>query len=324
MIKNIVNHKGGLHNRITKRIELNPFTLLETQQFLEKQHIHFDEYAITQLYMVMGGIPFYLKEIQNGESVAQNIDRICFDKNGLLHSDFTNLFASLYTHFETHLTLIKALSIKWKGITREEIIKQSKLKDGGNITKVLEELQRSSFITITYPFGKKKKDALYRISDPYTIFYFHFIEGQKSVKQGMFINLMRSPKWSSWCGYAFENVCFYHLPQIEQKLGIKAIYSETSSYFFKGTVHKKGFQIDLLIDRADKVITICEIKFYDTPFTITKEYAEQLRNKLALFKEETKTKKMLFFALISTFGTTPNSYKNTLVQNEIKLNDIFT
>jgi AAA+ ATPase superfamily predicted ATPase len=323
MIKNIVNHKGGLHNRITKRIELKPFTLLETQQFLENQHIHFDEYAITQLYMVMGGIPFYLKELQNGESVAQNIDRICFDKNGLLHAEFTNLFASLYDHFETHLTLIKALSSKWKGITREEIIKQSQLKDGGNITKVLEELERSSFITITYPFGKKKKDALYRISDPYTIFYFHFIEGQKSVKQGMFINLMRSPKWSSWCGYAFENVCFYHLPQIEQKLGIQAIYSEASSYFCKGTAHKKGFQLDLLIDRADKVITICEIKFYDTAFNITKEYAEQLRNKLALFKEETQTKKMLFFAFISTFGTTPNSYKNTLVQNEIKLIDIF-
>ncbi len=323
MIKNIVNHKGGLHNRITKRIEINPFTLLETKQFLEKQHIHFDEYAITQLYMVMGGIPFYLKEIQKGESVAQNIDRICFDKNGLLYGEFSNLFASLYDNFETHLKLIKALSSKWKGITREEIIKQSQLKDGGNITKVLEELQRSSFISITYPFGKKKKDALYRISDPYTIFYFHFIEGQKLVKQGMFINLMRSPKWSSWCGYAFENVCFYHLPQIEQKLGIYAIYSEASSYFSKGTVHKKGFQLDLLIDRADKIITICEIKFYDSTFTITKEYAEQLRNKLALFKAETKSKKMLFFAFISTFGVSPNSYKNTLVQNEIKLNDIF-
>jgi uncharacterized protein len=323
MIKNIVNHKGGLHNRITKRIELRPFSLLETKEFLDQQGILFDEYALTQIYMIMGGVPFYLKEIQKGESVAQNIDRICFDKNGLLNSEFQHLFASLYDHFDTHLILIKALASKWKGLTREEIIKLSQLKDGGNISKVLEELERSSFISITYPFGKKKKDALYRIADPYTIFYFHFIEGQKSLKKGMFINLMRSPKWNSWCGYAFENVCFYHLPQIEQKLGIQSIYSETSSYFSRGTDEKKGFQIDLLIDRADKVINICEIKFYDASFTITKEYADQIRNKLALFKEETKTKKLLFFTMISTFGTFENSHKNTLVQNEVKLIDIF-
>jgi len=324
MIKNIVNHKGGLHNRITKRIELRPFSLLETKEFLDKQGILFDEYALTQIYMIMGGVPFYLKEIQKGESVAQNIDRICFDKNGLLNNEFQHLFASLYDHFDTHLILIKALASKWKGLTREEIIKLSQLKDGGNISKVLEELERSSFISITYPFGKKKKDALYRIADPYTIFYFHFIEGQKSLKKGMFINLMRSPKWNSWCGYAFENVCFYHLPQIEQKLGIQSIYSETSSYFSRGTDEKKGFQIDLLIDRADKVINICEIKFYDASFTITKEYADQIRNKLALFKEETKTKKLLFFTMISTFGTFENSHKNTLVQNEVKLIDIFS
>ena len=324
MIKNIVNHKGGLHNRISKRIELNPFTLHETKAFLDKKGIQLDDYSICQLYMVMGGVPYYLKEVQKGESVAQNIDRICFDKNGLLNGEFNNLFASLYDNYETHLLLIKALASKNKGITRDEIIRLSNMKDGVYITRILEELERSSFISITYPFGKKKKDALYRISDPYTVFYFHFIEGHKNIKQGTFINLMKSPKWTSWCGYAFENICFYHLPQIERALGIQSIYSEASSYLCKGNAEKQGFQIDLLIDRADKVINVCEIKFYESHFTIQKDYAEQLRNKITRFKEETNTKKLIFLTIISTFETSNNSHKNSLVQNEVILSKILS
>jgi uncharacterized protein len=323
MIRNIVNHRGGLHNRITKRIELKPFTLAETKSFFKSRQLVFDHYSIAQIYMVMGGIPFYLNEIEKGESVAQNIDRICFDKNGLLYSEFNNLFASLYDNFENHLLLIKTLATKWKGLTRDELIKLCKLNDGGNITKVLEELEQSSFITISYPFGKKKKTALYRIFDPYTIFYFHFIEGKKSLKQGNFINLMRSPKWTSWCGYAFENICLYHLPQIEKKLGIQAIYSESSSYFHKGTEGSDGFQIDLLIDRADKVINLCEMKFYDAEFTITKDYADKLRTKIARFKEATKTQKLIFLTLISSNGVSENENKISLVENEVKLIELF-
>lgn len=323
MIRNIVNHRGGLHNRITKRIELKPFTLSETKSFFKSRQLVLDHYSIAQIYMVMGGIPFYLNELERGESVAQNIDRICFDKNGLLYSEFKNLFASLYDNFENHLLLIKTLATKWKGLTRGELITLSKLKDGGNITKVLEELEQSSFISISYPFGKKKKTALYRLFDPYTIFYFHFIEGKKALKKGNFINLMRSSKWTSWCGYAFENLCFYHLPQIEKKLGIQAIYSESSSYFQKGTIDEEGFQIDLLIDRADKVINLCEIKFYDTEFTINKDYAEKLRNKIARFKMATQTKKLLFLTLISTYGIAKNLHYNAVIENEVKLIDLF-
>jgi AAA+ ATPase superfamily predicted ATPase len=171
MIKNIVRSKGSLHNRITKRIELHPFNLYETELFLKKKGIVFDKYSIAQLYMVMGGIPFYLNEIKKGESVAQNIDRICFTKNGLLFKEFDNLFASLYSNYKTHIAIIKILSSKWKGLSRNELLKHTKLTDGGAITRILEELELSSFISITYPFGKKKKEALYRVADNYSIFY---------------------------------------------------------------------------------------------------------------------------------------------------------
>jgi hypothetical protein len=274
--------------------------------------------------MVMGGIPFYLNEINNDESVAQNIDRICFSKNGLLNKEFENLFASLYSNYKTHIAIIKILSSKWKGLSRNELVNHIKLTDGGAITRILEELEMSSFITITYPFGKKKKDALYRVSDNYSIFYLHYMDGISSHKKGTFINLMHTPKWNSWCGYAFENICFEHLPQIEKKLGISAIHSEASSFFYKGTELKKGFQIDLLIDRADRIINIFEIKFCDTEFTITKDYALKLQNKLAGFKTISKTKKILFLSMVSTFGITQNVHSKSTVQNELILNDLFS
>ncbi|MEN9523782.1 MAG: hypothetical protein RL065_2159 [Bacteroidota bacterium] len=324
MIKNIVRSKGGLHNRITKRIELHPFNLYETEQFLKRKGVVLDKYAITQLYMVMGGIPFYLNEVNNNESVAQCIDRVCFSKNGLLNKEFENLFASLYSNYKTHIAIIKTLSSKWKGLSRTELVKHLKLTDGGAITRILEELEMSSFITITYPFGKKKKEALYRVSDNYSIFYLQFIDGINGYKKGSFISLMHTQKWNNWCGYAFENICFEHLSQIENKLGISAIHSEASSFFHKGSESKKGFQIDLLIDRADRIINLFEIKFCDSEFTITKDYALKLQNKLAGFRAVTKTKKILFLSMISTFGINENTHSKNNIQNKITLQDLFT
>jgi hypothetical protein len=274
--------------------------------------------------MIVGGIPYYLNEIKKGLSVAQNTDRICFQKNGLLKTEFDKLFSSLFTNADNHITIVKALASKWKGLTRKDILTITGLTDGGNITKVLEELETSSFISTTQPFGKTKKDKLYRLSDPYSLFYIHFIAPQKKAVKGVFLNIAKQAKWNSWCGYAFENICIAHLDKIIKALGIAAIYTETAGYLQKGDAAHQGVQIDLLIDRADKVINICEIKFYDAPFTITKEYAAKLRGAVARFREATATRKSLFLTMITTYGLENNIYAKELVQNEITLDDLFT
>ncbi|MEI9959047.1 MAG: ATP-binding protein [Ferruginibacter sp.] len=323
MIKKVVHNKGGLHNRITKLIELQPFTLKETAAFLKANKIVLSHYQITQLYMIMGGIPYYLKEIKKGASVAQNTDRICFKKNGLLKTEFEKLFNSLFTNADSHIAIVKALASKWKGLTRNDILYSTGFTDGGNITKVLEELEMSAFISTTQPFGKTKKDKLFRLSDPYSLFYLHFIAAQKKAVEGVFLNISKSPKWQSWCGYAFENTCLSHVDKIINALGIKAIYTETAGYIQKGNSKEQGIQIDLLIDRADRVINICEIKFYDAPFTITKDYAAKLRTAIARFRNATATKKSLFLTMITTYGVEKNIYASELVQNEITLDDLF-
>ncbi|MFK7832007.1 MAG: ATP-binding protein [Winogradskyella sp.] len=320
MIDHVVNHKGGLHNRITKLIKLQQFSLKETEAYLISRAIKLSRYQITQIYMVMGGIPHYLKGIQSGLSAAQNIDNMCFQNHGLLKNEFSNLYAALFKNADNHIHIVTCLAKKWKGLSRQDILKLSQLKDGGTFSKLLEELETSGFITSYLPFENKKKDTLYRLSDAYSLFYLKFIKGKRHTS---WMALSQSQAWKSWTGYAFESLCLQHDNELKKALGISGIYSETSSYLKKADDESSGFQIDMLIDRSDQVISVCEMKFYASEFTITKSYAQTLRQKLTGFKEATKTKKQLFLVMVSTYGITDNMHKIDLVSNDISLNDLF-
>jgi len=203
MMDNVINAKGGLHNRITKTIKLEPFTLSETKEYLKSRKIKLDNYQIAQLYMAVGGVPHYLKEIQAGLSAAQNIDNICFSKTGLLNNEYKNLYAALFNKPEKHLEIIEILAKKWKGFTRNEIIALSNFSNGGALTKILSELEESSFISSYLPFNKKKRETLYRLTDEYSLFYLKFIKNNKSNKKGTWLQLSQKQTWKSWSGFAF-------------------------------------------------------------------------------------------------------------------------
>lgn len=323
MVTNVVHHKGGLHNRITQFIQLKPFTLSETAEYFEKQKINLTNYQITQLYLIMGGVPHYLKEVEKGLSVSQIIDKLCFSDFGLLKDEYSKLLTSLYKQSDIHDVILRSLGQKWQGLTRQDIVKISGLNDGGSINRALKELEESSFIDQYQPFGKKKKGTLFRLTDYYMLFYLKFIEAKRMSGEGAFSQIYGKPNWSSWSGYAFENLCLNHSPLIKRALGISAVYTVTSSFVSKGNKDKSGAQIDMLLDRDDGVINICEAKFYDGPFTITKEYAAKLRNKRTVFKEQTGTLKNLSLVIISSFGLNQNEYSLELIDNSIELEDLF-
>ena len=324
MIRNVVNNRGGLYNRITKRIYLAPFNLLETENYLKARNIYFNRYQIIQLYMALGGIPHYLKEVKSGRSATQNINQICFSKNGLLQDEFLRLYPSLFAHAENHIAVIRALGNKHQGLTRNEIIELSKIPTGGSATRTLEELEHSGFISPYRSFNKKKKEKLYRLTDEYSLFYLKFIEGKSYEGKDVWLHLSQTQSYKSWSGYAFESICLKHIPQIKKALGISGIYSLSSSFYHKGTETEKGTQIDLLIDRKDKSINLIEIKFYNEPFSISKSYAENLRNKRSVFKTITKTNKQLFITFLSTFGLKENEHSLGLVTQSLTLDDLFT
>ncbi|MCK6693902.1 MAG: ATP-binding protein, partial [Thermoanaerobaculia bacterium] len=248
MIKNVVHDKGGLHNRITKRIYLKPFDLAETEHFFKAKKLNFDRYQILHLYMAMGGVPHYLDEIEAGKSAAQNIDAICFSENGLLWDEFPKLYASLFENSEAHVKIIRALAGKQKGLTRSEIVQNSRLPEGGGASTVIGELLHSGFISTYQPFGKKKKDTLYRLTDEFSLFYLQFMENNRQEGAGIWQQLSKTQAYITWAGYAFENICLKHIPQIKKTLGISGVYSTASSYFKKGSEEEEGIQFDLLID----------------------------------------------------------------------------
>ena len=322
MIQKVVNNTGGLYNRITKRIYLQPFTLNETEEYLKDKHLKFTRYQIIQLYMALGGIPHYLKEVKKGKSAIQNINDICFSRNGLLRDEFLRLYPSLFPNANKHFKVIRALAEKRDGLTRQEIIKHTQLKDGGGLTTVLDELSHSGFIT-PYRTFRKKKGKIYRLTDEYSLFYLKFIENKEFEGEDIWQHLSQTQAYKTWTGYAFENICLKHIPQIKKALGISGIYSLSSSFYKKGTATQKGVQIDLLIDRKDHVINLFEIKFYNKEFTINKTYAETLRQKMWRFEEITKTKKQLAWIFISTFGLKENEYSLDIVNKSLTINDLF-
>jgi uncharacterized protein len=323
MIQNIVRSKGGLHNRITRRIRLMPFNLYETELFLKNQYIQPDRYQLLQLYMVTGGIPHYLKEMKRGESVTQTIDRLCFTNDGLLSNEFKNLYSALFGQSEKHEVIVKALANKPNGMTRNEIVETCQLSSGGGLTKLLEELLESGFISEYIPFHKTVKDSLFKLSDEYSLFYLKFMDNSKAFGAGTWQSRSQSSAWKSWAGLAFENICLKHIPQIKKALNILGVYSEQSAWRYAPKDQTTGTQIDLLIDRQDNCINICEMKFSLTEFSIDKKYAESLHLKRRIFLEKTGTKKTVFVTMITTLGVKTNEHYLNTTQNQLKMDVLF-
>lgn len=321
MIKKVINNRGGLHNRVTKRIHINPFNLTETEAFLQHSKVKLSRYHILQLYMALGGIPHYLKEIKAGQSAAQNINRICFQEKGLLVNEFENLYNALFSNAQNHINIILALGTKRKGLTRKAIVEAVKMSDGGSITRVLEELEWSGFISSYYPFGKYKKDSLYRLTDEYSLFYIKFIRNKKNVNWDQ---LAATQTWKIWSGYAFENLCLKHVQKIKSALGIASVYTEQASFTSNASNGNDGVQIDLLLDRNDQAINICEMKFYDKAVVPNKALAEELLKKKTTFLQTTTTRKTVFVTLVSTYGIAkPNEHSIGLIEQEVKMDDLF-
>lgn len=273
--------------------------------------------------MAMGGIPPYLKNVKKSESAAQAIDKICFSKDGYLTGEFDNLYNSLFEKAANHIKVVRALSTKSKGLTRQEIIEETSLNSGGGTTQVLAELEQSGFISSAIPYEKTSKDAIYRLTDEYSLFHLKFMEKNSASGKDVWLKISSSNTYHIWSGMAFESVCLKHAPEIKKALGIEGIETEERSWRFVPSKKEEGAQIDLLIDRKDKVINICEMKFYKGEYSIDKSYAAELERKLRVFREKTKTKKTLFLTLITTYGVKENNYYTSLVQKSLTMDALF-
>lgn len=322
IIDRIINNKGGLHNRLTNKILLMPFTLAETKTFLEIKNVKLTLKDIVQIYMCVGGVPFYLKDIKAGDGVPQILDQLFYNKQAILKNEFQNLYAALFKNNTFHEKVVEALATKNKGLTRNEIIDATGIKGGGGLTTVLEELTQCGFIMPIYPIKKAKEDCLYRLMDEYTLFYFKFLKEGKT--KNSWSQVTQSQAYKIWSGYAFENLCFKHTFQIKMALGISGIVTNEYSYAVKPKGNKQGIQIDMIIDRADNCVNIVEAKFYNTEYEVSEAYARQLLHKVTIFQEQTSLKKNVFVTLLTVFGAKKNEHYLTAVTNQLLIDDLFT
>lgn len=328
MINKFIGDKGGLYGRISCSIYLAPFNLGETEEFLHRiKHIEMNRHQILELYMIMGGIPYYLDMLRKDLPLSKNIDNLFFKENAILKTEYEFLFRSLFNNSVTYRRVVEALSVKKKGLTREEIKEATKIKDGGTLSEVLANLCRCDFVREYNAIGKRQRDSLFQLTDLFTLFYLNFVEKGSSQDENFWSNYAFSGDKNAWAGYSFEQVCFHHIKQIKAKLGIAGVLSNIYSWQSKGFVSSdgarwQGGQIDLLIDRKDEIINICEIKYSSDEYVITDDYEERVRKRASLFKTVTNTQKAIQHTFITTYGIKRNKYAG-FVQSEVIMDDLF-
>lgn len=325
IVKNVLKDRGGLHNRVTKKLPLSPFTLKECEDYAAKQGLKLRRHQILNLYMVMGGVAHYWSLLDKSLSVAQNIDALFFGKNPELKGEFNELYDALFKKPEPYKKIIITLSKKMEGMTMTELRKAGKIPDGGVLTGRLRELEECGFIVSSRSFHKAKKDTIYKLIDNYTIFYFKYVrENEKT--ENFWTKPIDPNSIRSWSGLAFERVCMQHISQLKQAMGMSAV--ATTEYAWRSDPKKKrtddedGAQIDLLIERGDGVINICEMKWSTNEYTLTKQDEKNLSNKVEVFEYQTGTKCSILVTMVTTFGVKHNMYYDS-IQSEVTIDQLF-
>jgi len=323
MISKVIKDHGGLHNRVTERIHLQPFTLCECEQYAAALGLEFTREDVCRVYMALGGIPFYWDMMKRGRSVSQNMDAVFFAEGGKLRGEFDELFRSLFRQSRMHRQMVEALAKHGIGMTREDLLKALKISDGGKITKCLEELQQCGFVRAYTAFGKKKRETIFQLIDNFTLFHLRFVAGESNPDEHYWSNTALSPAQAAWRGLAFERVCLQHVRQLKHALQIGGVVTHVCSWrHVPDDVHVHGAQIDLLLDRADGVIDVCEMKYSPDNYSPDKRSDEELRRRLAVFSELAASRKSVRAVLVTPFGLERNAYGSRF-SNVITFEELF-
>ncbi len=316
----LINNTGGLYGRTTREIHLAPFSLQECKQYFHLRNLKMSDYDILQYYMVMGGIPYYMSYVEKGKSLPQNIDNLFFKRKSKLLLEFDRLFKSLFVGPQKYVNILRLLSNRKLGYTRGEIAKKLKMNSGGGLTSLLLSLEACDFIKQYIPFGSSRRNTHYKLTDLFCIFYFNFVDAHKNNSTTFWQDNHRSPTLNAWRGFAFEEVCFSHQECLKKALGVNGVNCEVSVWRNNDT--DDHTQIDMVIQRADNVINICEMKFCTSEFEIDKNYSRELNRKIDVFMHKTKTKKTIHLTFVTTYGVKQNTYSG-MADNIITMDSLF-
>lgn len=323
MVKKIIKNKGGLHNRLNHRIALKPFPLGLCEKMVQSRGLVLSRKQILEAYMIFGGVPYYWSLLQRGTSITAEIDRLIFSPDGELHDEFEMLYASLFKKPEPYIRVIELLAKKKIGLTRQELLSAGGFEDNGAFSDILKDLEWCGFIRSYTMMGYRTKSDIFQLIDHYTLFYYEYIDGSRQ-GSNYWKAMLGTPKYNTWCGLAFERACLWHVDQIKKKLGISGIL--TNEYAWRclpdENLGRRRVQIDLLIDRSDGIIDVCEMKYSQNQYIITADDADALARKRETFQSATGAKSAVHSIMVTTEGLKPNEHQHE-VQAEVVLNDLF-
>lgn len=322
ILNKLINNHGGLYGRITYQIKLMPFSLKECEELFQEKKIQISRYDIAQAYMMVGGIPYYLNYFSSNLTFPENIDNLFFKVNAKLKDEFNNLFSSTFSNPEATKSIVKLLAKKNIGYTKKEIMNTLPASDADSLNSTLSSLVGSDFVMKYVPFKGKKRDECYKLIDPFSIFYLKIVNEQSSINETYYTDNFNSQKFVSWRGIAFENVCLNHIKQIKAALGISGVSTNQSVLHIQGNENTNSKQIDLIIERKDDVVNVCEIKYYGDVFSVDKKYYETLLGRVNYVTSLISKKSVVQNTLITTFGLKKNEYSG-IFSKSICLNDLF-
>ena len=321
MITNVIDSKGGLHDRLTEEMPIHPFTLHEVEEYLNEHQFVWNRQMALQIYMVFGGIPYYLSLLDNSESLVQNIDRLFFSRDTKMRREFRRLFNTLYKHPDRYIDIVKALSKSRHGMTREQLATELKCANNGHLGNKLEDLVHCDLIRKNIVREKeiKSKDAIYQLCDFFSLFYLTFVD-RAEIETEYWSHHINTPAVNTWMGLAYERICMAHIPQIKRALRIDGI--STLNYSWRSKTAKPAVQIDLIIERADKIVNVCEVKYSQDEYELDKEEYERINRRRNTFIKETGLRHASWLTMITTEGLAKGMYSG-MIQSVVTLNDLF-
>ncbi len=318
IIKNVLEDSGSMYKRVTAQIFIKPFSLAETKLYFDDNEFDWSKEQIMEFQMVFGGLPFFMSLMNENESFRQNIDRLLFRPNALLQDETDKLLESTLKKSPVYGQILGELSSHLYGMKKSEC--QEKLNiPVGTFTRAVEDLIKCRYI-VEYTRNYEKSNPLYiQLVDPYLLFHFHFLSNRKRITsyEDLSSNI---GLYSNWRGHAFEILCFHHLDQIKKSLGISGVKTECFSW--TNSEDKEKIQIDMVIERDDKITNICEMKCTDQPFVMSKEDDLSLLRKRDIFKEKTRTKNSIRIVLVSAAGLSGVAHTEH-ISDVITLGDLF-
>lgn len=322
IVKNILRNKDGLYNRVRTRIKLFPFTLGECEAYAAEKGLAYDRQAIAECYMAFGGVAYYWSLLEKGLSPEQNFNQLFFGAQDGLRLEFDELYSSLFSNPEPYRRIIAALGDNRSGLTRDEIARSIGIESGGDLTRYLENLEECGFIRKYLPIDGGQTGGTFQLIDNFSLFYLQFVAQEKSRTGDYWTARISEGRKNDWRGHAFERLCLEHVAQIKRKLGISGVYTEVYSWYRAASRAVRGAQVDLLIDRRDGIVNLCEMKYASEPYALQKEEYERIQSRMKAYREVVGVKKSLHLTMVTSFGMVHNAYWNH-VQSEVTLDDLF-